>query len=320
MTKKNAVSRRESLKRIAIGTAVGTTVLGATSVMASDDRDAGVREPDESDDGPGRAEGGGIELVPECAEPSLDLAAFRVDNHTKQDVTLEWRIEERKRRDDRKGRVAEDRRDDGARRGAEERRDDEVIQFLDCHTVRIVGDFPEVILYALELFETFDGEIVIGAMGSFPWGPVEGERTIDFQEELNQPLVVSAVDVLDRPFGESGNILYERLNPDLDRCIEELFADAGLEPPADDGPDGADAGESLDDPLPNRGTLTAAANDSSDLVLPSPGGDATVRLFRDGDEIARSSSADTPRREETHANVDVDENALESRGDVKNDP
>ncbi|WP_306057103.1 hypothetical protein [Natronococcus wangiae] len=296
------MSRRKSLKGIAIGTVLGGATLGASSVAAGGDRDEHGRESEETrDDRAGRAERGGVELVPECAEPALDLAAFRVDNHTKREVTLEWR-------------TGDDERTDGADR------DDEVITFVDCHTVRIVGDFPEVVLHALELFETEDGEVVIGAIGSFPWGPVEGERTIDFEEELNQPVVVSAVDVLDRPFGEGGEIVHERLNPDIDRCIEELFADAGLEPGGDSGVDTAD-GVAFDDvpdiALPNRGTFTTAAKDSSYLVLRAPGGDVTVRLLRDGDEIARTASADTPCREKIHGNVGFEdfERVLGSRID-----
>ena len=115
--------------------------------------------------------------------------------------------------------------------------DEDVITFLDCFSVRIVGDFPEVVIYPLELMEPGDepgepDQWMIGAMGSFPVGPVDGERTIDMREELGDRVVISAVDVLDDEF-TVGEPLYERIHPDRDECIEQLFVDAGVEPPED---------------------------------------------------------------------------------------
>ncbi|MFP8955421.1 CHRD domain-containing protein [Natrialbaceae archaeon A-CW3] len=107
---------------------------------------------------------------------------------------------------------------------------DEVFTFLDCHTVRIVGDFPEAVLYGIELLETDQGEVVPGAMGSFPMGPVDGERTIDIEEELFEGVIISAAVVLDGPFSE-GTPVHERIHPERDQCIIQLFEDAGLEPP-----------------------------------------------------------------------------------------
>jgi hypothetical protein len=127
---------------------------------------------------------------------------------------------------------------------------EDVIEFLNCHTVRIVGDFPEVVLYLLELMGPDEypelEQWTIGAMGSFPAGPVEGERTIDVREpepaeeqregefrlSLGDRVIISAVDVLDNEF-DAGERIYERLNPNLDECIEQLFIDAGIEPPED---------------------------------------------------------------------------------------
>ncbi|WP_207890198.1 CHRD domain-containing protein [Natrarchaeobius chitinivorans] len=149
---------------------------------------------------------------------------------------------------------------------------EDVIEFLDCHTVRIVGDFPEAVLYLLELMGPDEypelEQWTIGAMGSFPAGPVEGERTIDVREpepaeeqvegefrlNLGDRVIISAVDVLDDGFG-MGESIYERLNPNLDECIEQLFVDAGVEPPEEafgevptaDLDDEIDAEEPVDD-------------------------------------------------------------------------
>jgi hypothetical protein len=115
--------------------------------------------------------------------------------------------------------------------------DEEVIQFIDCHTVRVVGDFPEVVIYPLELMEPGDepGEpeqYIVGAMGSFPVGPSDGERVIDIRDELGERVIISAVDVLDDEF-TAGEPVHGRIHPDRDECIEQLFVDAGVEPPDD---------------------------------------------------------------------------------------
>ncbi|ELY60659.1 CHRD domain-containing protein [Natronolimnohabitans innermongolicus] len=147
---------------------------------------------------------------------------------------------------------------------------DEVIQFIDCYTVRIVGEFPEVVIFPLELIEPGEepgepDQYFVGAMGSFPVGPVEGERVIDMREELGDGVIISAVNVLDGEFTE-GQAIYERIHPDRDECIGQLFIDAGVEVPEDpfgevpatapdeaddDGPDGdddPDADPDADDP------------------------------------------------------------------------
>ncbi|WP_187433093.1 CHRD domain-containing protein [Natronococcus pandeyae] len=131
--------------------------------------------------------------------------------------------------------------------------DEEVIQFVDCHTVRIVGDFPEVVIYPLELMEPGDqpgepDQYLVGAMGSFPVGPVDGERVIDMREEIGQRVVISAVDVLDDEFSV-GEAVHERIHPDRDECIEQLFVDAGVEPP--DDPFGEVPAADPDDDVPD---------------------------------------------------------------------
>jgi hypothetical protein len=143
--------------------------------------------------------------------------------------------------------------------------DEDVITFLDCFSVRIVGDFPEVVIYPLELMEPGDepGEPeqwIIGAMGSFPVGPVDGERVIDMREELGDRVIISAVDVLDDEF-TVGEPIHERIHPDRDECIEQLFVDAGVEPPEnpfgevlvvepdDDEEEEPDEEDPVDDPI-----------------------------------------------------------------------
>lgn len=130
--------------------------------------------------------------------------------------------------------VDDDDEPDGDETDGDEPDDEAVIQFLDCHTVRIVGDFPEVVIYPLELIEPGDepDQYFVGAMGSFPVGPVDGERVIDMREEIGERVIIPAVDVLDDEF-TAGEPVHERIHPDRDECIGQLFVDAGVEPPDD---------------------------------------------------------------------------------------
>lgn len=158
----------------------------------------------------------------------------------------------------------------------DEREADEVIQFIDCHTVRIVGTFPEVVIYPLELIEPGDepgepDQYFVGAMGSFPVGPVDGERVIDMTEEIGERVIISAVDVLDDEF-TVGEAVHERIHPDRDECIQQLFVDAGVEPP--------------DDPF---GEVPAADTDENDV-----------------DDDPEEETDDVPD-EDPDANGDVDE-------------
>ncbi|WP_276256192.1 hypothetical protein [Halomontanus rarus] len=280
MTDANPVSRRDSLKGIAAGTVLGSAMLGASSVSAGGDRDGGNGGDGEHDGkrkDDDRAEHGGIRLVPECTEPMVDLAVFRVDNETKRDVTLDWR-------------VGEDDDDDGA------------ITFVDCETVQIVGNFVDVFLTG-----AFVDEAGIGTLFNTV-GSVNGERTINIKEEfgaigLAGP-ITTRVELYEDESGP-GSPDISRVHPEVERCGRELLAEAGLEPAdvgAEDAPDDSDV------TMPNGGTFTTAAKDSSYLFLRAPGGAVTVRLEREGKEIVRATSdTETTCREKIHGNVRIDD-------------
>ncbi|MFC4987096.1 hypothetical protein [Saliphagus infecundisoli] len=150
MTDDNSLSRRDSLKGIAIGTALGGTALGMTGVAAGGDRDNHGHDNEDE----GQVEYSRVRLIPECTEPALDVAVFRVDNHTEQAVDLKWRTERT------------------------EPKTDDALTFVDCETVRIVGDFVDVFLNA-----AFVDETGIGTLFE-PVGSVEGERMINVAEEF----------------------------------------------------------------------------------------------------------------------------------------
>ncbi|WP_306052994.1 hypothetical protein [Natronococcus wangiae] len=262
-------SRREWLRRVTVTTAVIGSAPGTVAgVAVGDDRKTGETSAGDRDG----CDNEGVRLTPACVDEKRDAAIFCVTNDGTDDVTLEWR----------------------SVTPPEER-----IEFVDCRTVRVVGDFVDVILEAT--FVAADGEIgnVIE-----PVGAVDGERTFDARELERIPddaVVGTAEAFRDDPAVPGAGDLTAS-NPEFDACQEEFFGEIIL----GGGSDAADAGDCdretnekrddagpADDPEPDDPleTLTVPAGMTTCFSVEAPDGEIAVRLFREGELLAERTSA-----------------------------
>ncbi|ELY76871.1 hypothetical protein [Natrinema pallidum] len=173
-------------------------------------------------------------------------AAFRVHNHGKPDVTVEWSVTDGKRSgsvsvaakdatsfwvrglEDAKAAVtlshdgteiATKKVDSKTELDRKTKPKGERIEFIDCQTVRVVGDFEEVVIEA-----SFDGDDFGNVRG--PVGPVDGERTIHVSELESAP-ENSRLDAAEA-FRDASNTIpgggaIRVANPELVECGKELF-------------------------------------------------------------------------------------------------
>ena len=268
-------SRREWLRTVTVTTAAIAGASGtAAGSTAGDDRTTRETSSDaRTSDGRAHCD---VRLTPACVDAKRDAAVFCVTNDGGRDVTLEWR----------------------AVIPPEER-----IEFVDCQTVRVVGDFVDVILEATFLGP--DGEIgnVIE-----PVGPVDGERTFDALELEQIPddaIVGTAEAFRDDPVVPGAGDLTAS-NPEFDACQKEFFGEIvvgdGSSTSDDDGC-GRNADENADDrDLDGVGptdeeleTLTVPAGKTTCFPVEAPEGEIAVQLFGEGELLAeRSSAVETP--------------------------
>lgn len=263
-------SRREWLRTVTVTTAAIAGASGtAAGSTAGDDRTTRETPSD------GRAHCD-VRLTPACVDEKRDAAIFCVTNDGARDVTLEWR----------------------AVIPPEER-----IEFVDCRTVRVVGDFVDVILEA-----TFLGPG--GEIGNViePVGAVDGERTFDARELEQIPddaIVGTAEAFRDDPVVPGAGDLAAS-NPEFDACQKEFFGEIIVgdgSSASDDGGCGRNADEKRDgrdldgvDPADDElETLTVPAGKTTCFPVEAPEGEIAVQLFGEGELLAeRSSAAETP--------------------------
>ncbi|WP_049900710.1 hypothetical protein [Natrinema sp. J7-1] len=264
--RRNLNSRRDYLKLIgATGAVAGSGAIALSSAGTDDDDDETDTETpltatDESDDDTDHEETGeddvdelnGIELeaigyrTTERKNGATLDAAFRVHNHRKRDVTVEWSVTD----DKRSGSVSVAAKDattfwvraleDGKTAGTlshdgtviatkkvdsrteldrKTKRNGERIEFIDCQTIRVVGNFEDVVIEA-----SFDGDDFGNVRG--PVGPVDGERTIHVSELEDAP-ENSRLDAAEA-FRDASNTFpgggaVRVANPTLVECGEKLF-------------------------------------------------------------------------------------------------
>lgn len=295
-------SRREQLQALgAVGAVVGGSAIGLSSVSADDDTNqADDTDDTNGDDDPegdatgtdGQPEENGaadrLSLISKCIDEEHGGAAFCVVNRGKRDADLEWRLETPK--EDEKEPDEPDEPEEG-------------IEYLDCQTIRVVGDFAAVSFEAL-----FVANDEIGNVIEFV-GPVEGERTIDITELENVPedAIVGYAEAFHddgEPVPGDGDVT--ATNPELEACQEAFFGevvvdgseDDGDETPADDEAAASDeasstvesANESVADC--EQGELAVPAKSTACFPVPVTDGAASVVLLEDGQEVD-SASIDT---------------------------
>lgn len=277
MTRDTPFSRRDSLKGIVIATTLGGATLAGVSIADRDDDAAHDGHEEDTDDGqekstddrkePNRADDpGDVRLVPLCTEPDLDLAVFRIENHTKETVTVEWKV------------VTDD-------------EPEPRITFPDCETVTVRGDFADVITNVI----WWDEEGLVGTI-SEPIGPVDGERTVNVDEFFGIDPAAGPVVESAEAFEEGtpvmpggGDIIRE--NPDAQACVDDALAELdGSEtaPASQEDETGVLDGET-------GGERTLSAGDTSVILAHAPDGTATVSLVWRGEQVDVADS-DPDRR------------------------
>ncbi|WP_139305372.1 hypothetical protein [Natronorubrum sediminis] len=288
-------SRREQLQALgAVGTLVGGGAIGLSSVSADDDTDDteetgdinGDNNPEGDATGDDQPEETGasdrLSLIPKCIDEEHGGAAFCVANRGKRDADLKWRLETPK----------EDEK--------EPDEPEEGIEYLDCQTIRVVGDFAAASFEAL-----FVENDEIGNVIEFV-GPVEGEQTIDITEVENVPedAIVGYAEAFHddgEPVPGDGDVT--ATNPELEACQEAFFGevvvevseDDGDETPADDeaaaSEEASSSVESADESTLDceQGELVVPAKSTACFPVPVTDGAASVVLLEDGQEVDSAS-------------------------------
>lgn len=256
MTSDDSHTRRDCLRIIsATGAVVGGGAIGVSSVSAGGDPGG----PGSEDVDPER-----IDLDSVCVDGDHDLALFCVTNDNEKPARLEWTASP-------------------AEAG---------VFFIDCRTVRVVGDFAEVMIEAV--FETDAG------IGDFhrEFGPVDGSAVFDISGAGNIPegSIIRSVDAFREgtPVVPGGGDVSVQ-NPAYEACQEEHFGeiidsasseDAGdATGPAETGSDGSDGD--------GREGLVVPPNATRCFAASGEGGVVTVDLFLRGERIATASSGAT---------------------------
>ncbi|APX95405.1 hypothetical protein [Natronorubrum daqingense] len=294
-------SRREQLQALgAVGALVGGSAIGLSSVSADDDTDD-TEETDDTngdDDPEGDATGDDqpeengaadrLSLIPKCIDEAHGSAAFCVVNRGKRDADLEWRLETPK--EDEKEPDEPDEPDEP----------EAGIEYLDCQTIRVVGDFAEV---SFEALFVENGEI--GNVIEFV-GPVEGEQTIDITEVETVPedAIVGYAEAFHddgEPVPGDGDVT--AINPELEACQEAFLGevvvegseDDGDETPADDeaaaSEEASSSVESADESALEceQGELVVPAKSTACFPVPTTDGSASVVVLEDGQEVDSAS-------------------------------
>ena len=251
MTGGESHTRRDCLRTISTaGAVVGGTAFGVST--------AGAR-----DWPPGRGPGGvdpaNVRLEAACVDADRDAALFCVENDNDRPAHLTWTA----------GPV------------------EEGVYFIDCQTVRVVGDFAEVMIFAA--FETDAG---IGDI-TRQFGAVDGSAVIDIAEADDIPAdsIIGSVDAFREgtPVIPGGGDI-SVTNPNYEACQEEIFGDVidGAASTATDGtePASGSAGGDAD-----SGRVVAPPNGTRCFTVSAPDGLATVVLRYDGEVIDTGSSA-----------------------------
>ncbi|MFC4439151.1 MULTISPECIES: hypothetical protein [Natrialbaceae] len=273
-------SRREWLRRVTVTTAVIGGASGTVAGAAGDDR----KTDETTTDGP---KGGDedacvpptdVRLTPACADEKHGTAVFCVTNDGTHEVTLEWRT------------VIPP---------------EEQIEFVDCQTVRVFGEFVDVILEATFLSGGEIGNVIE------PVGAVDGVRTFDVREleQIPDDAVVGTAEAFREDPTVPGLGELTVSNPAFDACQEAFFGEIIVGNGADDanradGADGAtDDGHEQEpaekgddeDPADDLETLTVPPGATACFPVEAPDGLIAVQLFRDGELLAeRSSALDVP--------------------------
>ncbi|WP_254521449.1 hypothetical protein [Natrinema caseinilyticum] len=265
MTTNDSQTRRDCLRALSTaGAVVGGGIVGVSSVSAENEsarQDSTTVDPAQ------------IDLEAVCADTEHGAALFCVENDSDRAAHLEWQTVT----------------------------GDERIEYLDCQTIRVVGDFAEVMVDA-----TFDTESGIGNV-FWEFGPVDGCATFNIAEVADIPenSIIKRTDAFREgtpvvPYG--GDISAD--NPAYDACQEEFFG--GIV----DAASGSAAGEttaSTTSAGETTGTERSATaciggeDDRNELRVPAngtrcfiaAGGDGTVcvDLFAGDERIAAASSA-----------------------------
>ncbi|WP_293029670.1 hypothetical protein [Natronococcus sp.] len=255
-------SRREWLRRVTvtaavIGGASGSAVAGDGPETTTDGGvDPACAASDPAD----------VRLVPACTDD--DAAVFCVTNEGTRPVSLEWRPVD----------------------PPEER-----IEFVDCRTVRVVGEFADVIVGAT--FVAADGQI--GNLFE-PFGGVDGVRTFDVRELEGVPddAIIDGIEAFrDDPVVPGAGDL-AATNPEFDACQEEFFGEVLVESGSDseeasdeDSEVEADADRGEDISPDDLETLTVGPGETTCIAVEAPDGSVAVQLLRDGEVLVERTSA-----------------------------
>ncbi|AGB37793.1 hypothetical protein [Natronococcus occultus] len=249
-------SRREWLRRVTVTAAV---IGGASSSVAANTRtDEPIPDGGETGSACPEPDAGAVDvrLVPACVDDGT--AVFCVTNDGPQETVLEWRA------------VAP----------PEER-----IEFVDCQTVRVVGEFEDVIIEATFLSNGEIGNVIE------PVGAVDGVRTFDVREIEGIPddAIAGTVQAFrDGPVVPGAGDLTAS-NPEFAACQEAFFGEV-LVGDEDDEPEPT-ADEDVEPDPDELTSLTVPAEATTCFAVDAPDGPVAVQLFRDGELLVERTSA-----------------------------
>lgn len=254
MTSNDSRTRRDCLRTLATtGAVAGGGLIGVSSASASsrsDSRRSSAVGPD------------GIEFEAICVDADHDAALFRVENETDRSAHLEW--------------VASPL--------------EEGIFFVDCQTIRVVGDFAEVMVDA-----TFRTDAGIGNV-FWEFGPVDGSAVFDIADvdDIPEDSIVADVDAFREgtPVVPGGGDL-SRGNPNYDACQEKIFGEVVDSASAStaSAPSRSTAGTPSSGDDCDHTQLVVPANETRYFAVSGDGGLVSVDLFADDERIATASSA-----------------------------
>lgn len=248
MTDGDSHTRRDCLRTMTgAGAAVGGSVVGVSSVGA-------VGRSHRRGRGPGDVDPDDISLEAACVDADGDAALFCVDNEGDRPAHLEWTTAPV----------------------------EEGVYFIDCQTVRVVGDFAQVLIEAAFTTDSGIGEVFVR------FGGVDGSAVFDITDspDVEDDWIVRTVDAFREgtpviPYG--GDISVR--NPDYEACQEEYFGEV-----VDSAASGtATGGSSTADG--DRDRVVVPPNQTRCFAVSADDGLATVTLFADGEAVATASSA-----------------------------
>lgn len=254
MTTDDSRTRRNYLRTLSTaGAVVGGSLIGVSTASARDR--SGGRDPTAADP----AE---IQFEAVCADSDDDAALFRVENETEQSLRLEWRATP-------------------VEAG---------IEYLDCQTIRVVGDFAEVLVDATFLTDAGVGNVIRD------FGPVDGSAVFDIRDPDGIPAdsIVADVDAFREgtPVVPGGGDI-SAANPNDEACQRDVFGeviDAASTGGASETARSADEGDSSGRDC-ERTELVVPPNATRWFAASGGDGLVSVALFADDERIATASSA-----------------------------